>query len=317
MPNTEALPGPIVSVAAAPSPRGGLLWLAAGVAGLHRSSGQDGPWQPVRLIGTEAENSPVPVSAVAIASSEIGEGTGPVIFAASTGIVWRSLDGGSAWTASALPAPAPAVTALATTPSFRTDRTVFAGSEEDGVMRSEDGGATWESWNFGLFDRHVFCLAVSPDYAGDGTLFAGTQIGVFRSGNGGRSWQQMPFPAEAAPVLSLCVAPGASERPLLCVGTENGGVFISRDGGQTWSSAAAAGQGVNALGIYEGRGDAYQIVAATEERLIVSQDRGESWQDWGKPVEGILCLAAPNGVDEAFPILVGLAEGGAAWLTRR
>lgn len=315
MPINAAMADTIISVAVGPSLRGGLLCLAAGLTGLYRSSGVHQPWQPVASAVPGTGAAPAAVSAVAIARAAGGEGARPVIFAGATGVVWRSLDEGDSWTASALPLPAPAITALAVSPSFARDGVLFAGAAEDGVLCSNDGGATWESWNFGLYDRHVFSLAVSPDYATDGTLLAGTQTGLFQSGNGGRSWQRRPFPGEAAPILSLAAAPSPGGDRLLCAGTESAGVFVSADRGETWSYAGSAGQSINAVGIFPGMTGGYDILAAAEDGLLISHDRGQTWLGWGAPVEGILCLAAPDSLKDGAPVLVGLAERGVLWLT--
>ncbi len=313
MPTTSAMADTILSVAVGPSLHGGLLCLAAGLRGLYRSPGVRQPWQ--LLTPAAPGMAPASVSAVAIALAAEGEGARPVIFAGTTGAVWRSLDEGDSWTSSALPLPAPAVTALAVSPSFAQDGILFAGAEDDGVLRSGDGGATWESWNFGLYDRHVFALAVSPDHETDGTLLAGTQTGLFQSTNSGRSWQKLPFPVDAAPILSLAIAPAADGSWLLCAGTESAGVLISRDRGGSWCSAGAAGQSINAVGAFPGARGGCRILAAAEDGLLISHDEGRTWLDSHLPAQGALCMAAPQGLTGGAPVLVGLAENGVLWLT--
>ena len=71
--------------------------------------------------------------------------------------------------------PGPAggsVAALAMSPNYATDLTVFAGLRGHGVYRSTDGGSTWQA--LGLLDQVIVDLAISPNFAVDRTLFAAT-----------------------------------------------------------------------------------------------------------------------------------------------
>ena len=53
------------------------------------------------------------------------------------------------------------VNALAVSPAFATDNTVYAGTESNGVYRSTDSGnITWTQVNTGLTDTSVDALAI-------------------------------------------------------------------------------------------------------------------------------------------------------------
>jgi hypothetical protein len=80
--------------------------------------------------------------------------------------------------------PTPAISALAISPNYVRDGTLFAGSLEDGVFRSSDGGRQWSAWNFGLMDLRILCLAISPNFASDEMLFVGTQKSTHSAFNG-------------------------------------------------------------------------------------------------------------------------------------
>src|SRR5205085_3031943 len=84
-----------------------------------------------------------------------------------------------------------AVQAVAISPAFQEDGTVFVGTEDQGVFVSTDRGTSWRAMNEGLANLSVNALWVSPRYASDRTVYAGTAgSGVFRSRNGGRTWEQ-------------------------------------------------------------------------------------------------------------------------------
>ena len=78
------------------------------------------------------------------------------------------------------PAGAP-VTALAVSPAYQDDATVYAATS-DGVYVSRDGGESFAPWNEGLDPASVVALALSPDYADDRTVYA---IGL-----GGAIWRR-------------------------------------------------------------------------------------------------------------------------------
>jgi hypothetical protein len=63
------------------------------------------------------------------------------------------------------------VTALAVSPTYASDRTLFAATSA-GVFVSRDGGDSFGLWSDGLQPRSVVAVAVSPDYAADRLVYA-------------------------------------------------------------------------------------------------------------------------------------------------
>ena len=121
------------------------------------------------------------------------------------GFTWQSLGGG-------LPPGTVWVKALAVSPQFARDGTLFAGLDQ-GIYKSTDGGYSWLAVNTGLPRRRdgelagVLALALSPDYAADQTLFAAlVDHGVHKSTDGGASWYpatwEMPLPTPTAPAVT-------------------------------------------------------------------------------------------------------------------
>jgi photosystem II stability/assembly factor-like uncharacterized protein len=74
-----------------------------------------------------------------------------------------------------------AVTALAVSPGYRDDATVFAATSA-GVFVSRDGGQSFEPWSEGLEPASVVALTVSPNYVDDRIVYA---IGL-----GGAIWRR-------------------------------------------------------------------------------------------------------------------------------
>jgi hypothetical protein len=75
--------------------------------------------------------------------------------------IWRAVDLGGG---------AVAVTAVAPSPSYAADRTVFAATNA-GVFVSRDGGETFQPWSDGLVPPRVVALAVSPAYYDDRLVY--------------------------------------------------------------------------------------------------------------------------------------------------
>jgi photosystem II stability/assembly factor-like uncharacterized protein len=123
---------------------------------------------------------------------------GMLFVGALFGQLHQSLDGGFTWQdlSVGLPAGTVWVRALAVSPNYEEDQTLFAGLDL-GVVKSTDGGRTWWPVNAGLPLKDdgkppsVLCLVISPDYASDDTLFVGlVDYGVYRSVDGGENWRR-------------------------------------------------------------------------------------------------------------------------------
>jgi photosystem II stability/assembly factor-like uncharacterized protein len=218
-------PGSITAVAVAPDfASSGHVLAGSGWGAFYLS--QDGGLNWTANYSVSAQ------SAIVYSSDFVTDG---VAFAGGWNGLYKTTDRGVSWT-QALTQP---VGALAVSPQFGVDGTLFAGG--DGLYTSTDGGTTWISTTVGSDASSVRALAISPAFASDRTLFAGTGSGLYRSSDGGASWETAAgFPDRA--VLSLAISPGWPGHPVLLVGTDVG-VYRTTDGGATWT----LGQGLATL----------------------------------------------------------------------
>jgi photosystem II stability/assembly factor-like uncharacterized protein len=132
----------------------------------------------------------------------------------------------STWSSSTTGITASRVSSLAAPPSG--GRTVYAGTEWQGVFRSDDDGASWRA--AGLAGRFIRGLAVSPTSAS--TVWAAAHDGVHRSTDGGLTWvRQLQVPFQDA--TDVAVAPSAPAT--VYATTFEGGVWRSTDSGATWT----------------------------------------------------------------------------------
>ncbi len=138
-------------------------------------------------------------------------------FIAGQGLVTSS-DSGETW--QKLPQPPGAVTALAA----QDKQMIYAGTARNGVLQSDNGGQNWQPSGNGLASVQVTGLAISFD----GVLFASTSSGLYRRA-GSAVWE--PLPLKKA-LLAVTVSPHNSQ--LLLALSDQGEIFRSRDGGQTW-----------------------------------------------------------------------------------
>lgn len=134
------------------------------------------------------------------------------------------------------------VTALALSPNYDSDHTVFAGLRGRGVYRSIDNGDTWQL--VGLSDQVIIDLAISPAYATDHTLFAAVGLSIpgyniYRSTDGGTTWQApflTPYDYGFKPLTRLSISPDyAHDHTLYALGAAE--TYKSTDGGLVFAKA--------------------------------------------------------------------------------
>ncbi len=216
-----------------------LVLFAAVVQG--RPVSADGSWKPAGPTGGyvwEIEASPDFQADGTIFASTYGTG------------VFRSTDHGDTWRNVSSGFGHRSIRAVAVSPAFSSDSTMFAGGP-DGVYKSVDGGETWRHSIEGLDNPRVLALAVSPAFATDATLLAGVSDGLYRSTDGGSSWERVSAGLTGATAANIEFSPGFERDSTVFAGmlgkrvisymwgalryvTPPGGIFRSTDGGVTW-----------------------------------------------------------------------------------
>ncbi|WP_454694602.1 WD40/YVTN/BNR-like repeat-containing protein [Achromobacter aegrifaciens] len=156
--------------------------------------------------------------------------------------ILRSVDDGASWHRLGLKEAIEfdgTVRALAVDPA--DPRRVFAGADA-GMCVSTDGGAHFTRVDSPMNGMTVWAIAVDAKdprrmYAGTG---APSRAAMFRSVDGGASWQRLSpeLPefcrgVNRPRILSVCVDPDDGRE--VWFGVEEGGLWHSRDGGDSWS----------------------------------------------------------------------------------
>ena len=181
------------------------------------------------------------------------------------------------------------ISSVALSPAYASDETLFAATFGGGVFRSRNGGLGWRECNAGLAQRFIVKLAIDTDFVTSGVIFAlGLDGSVYRSRDRGERWEELPHPwhssrdgeDEAHRVLldpmrdageewkacyqpsgASCIACGVGG--LVIVGTSEGEVFRSPDGGDTWTRMADMPDGLRVTS-----------VAVTQSEVFIGTDGG-------------------------------------------
>ncbi|HET7451945.1 MAG TPA: sialidase, partial [Thermoanaerobaculia bacterium] len=237
-------------------------------------------------------------------SSVVGVPGDPNVYyaGAASGGVWKSIDGGNSWKAVFDKQDAQSIGAIAIAPS--DPNVVWVGTGEtfirsnvsigDGVYRSTDAGRTWKHMGLEKTGRigRVIIDPRDPDVvfvAALGTCYGPQpERGVYRTKNGGKTWDRVLFVDENTGASDLAMDPmnprvlfaGTWQIDIKTWGRKSGGagsgVWVSRDGGDTWKRIKEHGLpdpplGKVAVGI--GTNDPDRVYA-----LIETGDRGSLWR---------------------------------------
>jgi photosystem II stability/assembly factor-like uncharacterized protein len=228
--------------------------------------------------------------------------------ATASGGVWKSADGGVHWKPVFDDQPISSMGSIAVAPS--DPNVVYAGSGEanirgnvgagNGIYKSTDAGKTWSHvWKQ---EGQIGEIAVHPKDAG--VAFAAVlgkafgpnpERGVYRTTDGGKSWRQVLKKDADTGASSVTLDPSnpnvvfaglwqARRRPWeMTSGGPGSGLWVSRDGGETWKQLTGAGlpDGVwGKVGVAVAPSDGRRVYALIETEkggLYRSDDGGETW----------------------------------------
>lgn len=235
-------------------------------------------------------------------------------FGAAAGGIWKTTDGGAHFKPVFDSTDVSAVGALALAPS--DPNIVWAGTGEpylirqaispgDGVYKSTDAGETWRHMGLDL-TGYITNIAINP--ANPNVVFVcalgqaykpNPERGVYRTEDGGQTWKQvLKFDNDTTGCSGLSMDvhdPNtlfASTWQLLIrpwdlhSGGTDGGVYVTHDGGNTWSRLGAANGlpakgtpiGKTAVRVAPSNGNVvYALMQSTTGLLYRSSDGGRHW----------------------------------------
>lgn len=200
------------------------------------------------------------------------------------------------------------IDALAVSPDFSADQTVFIASR-DILLRSTDTGSSWKQLWKGLDHRTPFTgIAISPDFASNRLVLVATEAdGIFRSTDAGESWTPVN---DGLPGNEFSYLTAASHPELgtvfLAIGAE-GDLYVSGDDGANWSDSNPPGDQVTTATALPDGG----FWAGTAEGVILRSPDGVEWTEMGRLADAgeISVIEAPVG-SSLDAVMVGTTRGG-------
>ncbi|MGV2829111.1 WD40/YVTN/BNR-like repeat-containing protein [Myxosarcina sp. GI1(2024)] len=253
--------------------------LAAGTeSGLYETENGGAHWKQVM---SEAK-----ISAIAFAPENES-----IIVGDARSNLYASDDRGQSWQQLYNLENSGAIQAIAISPRYQTDRTVWVGTEKAGIWQTQDGGVTFSPVNRGIGDRTIMALAISPDYETDGTLLASTwHEGIFRSTDGGKTWQKHSrgLKKTSQADTELYKSPHFSNLSISQTYSRDGTVFVagfdglfkSTNGGRSWRDVNI-GKGATSLRNLaispNYQNDSTIAISTLYQGVYLSQDSGTTW----------------------------------------
>jgi photosystem II stability/assembly factor-like uncharacterized protein len=229
--------------------------------------------------------------------------------AAASGGVWKSVDGGATWKSIFDDQPISSIGSIAVSRS--NPNIVYVGSGEanirgnvaagNGIYKSVDAGKTWTHvWKQ---EGQVGTMAVhptNPDVAFAAVLGhafgPNPERGVYRTTDGGKTWQQVLKKDADTGASDVAMDPSnpailfaglwqARRRPWdLVSGGPGSGLYVSRDGGDTWKALTGNGLpegnwGKIGIAVAPSNGQrVFALIEAEKGGLFRSDDGGTNWE---------------------------------------
>lgn len=229
--------------------------------------------------------------------------------ATASGGVWKSVNGGLEWKPVFDKQPVSSIGSIAVAPS--DSNVVWVGSGEanirgnvgegNGIYRSTDAGETWTHlWKAEGQIGTIIVHPKNPDVAFAAVLGSpfgpGEDRGVLRTLDGGKSWEMVLYVDEETGASDVCFNP-ANPRILfagtwqvrrtpwnLTSGGPGSGLWISRDGGDSWKRLEGKGLPEDPwgkVGVQVATSDprrVYALIEAEEGGLFRSDNGGVAWK---------------------------------------
>ncbi len=261
---------------------------------------------------------------------------------AASGGIFKSIDGGVNWEPIFDDQPVSSVGSLAIAPS--NPNIVWAGTGEtfirndvsvgNGIYKSTDAGDHWTHMGLEKTGRigRIVVHAQNPDIVFAAAVGHGhgpqQERGVFRTIDGGRTWERVLFVDEDTGCSDLIIDPNNSEILIAGMwplhfthwsrrsGGPSGGLYMSRDGGDTWKKLTEglpeSPTGKIALAVSPDNSKRiYAIIESKEGTLWRSDDGGFHWELVNKshelhqrPVYYSRCAVAPDDFNEVYFVAV-------------
>jgi len=222
------------------------------------------------------------------------------LFLAGFNGLFKSTDGGNIWHELETLSPQ-LITSLAISPNYQNYSTLALGTYDEGIYISSNQGKAWKPSNTGLFVPKIrqnasvstcnncivfispftiekprfFDLAFSPNYAQDNTIFGTLTYQFLKSTNRGRNWKNIGFPSRE---IMIVVSPNFASDKTVYLGTYDGVIYKSIDGGNHFSILSQVGQRVLSIVISPNFASDKTLYVSAVRGIYKTVNGGETWQ---------------------------------------
>ena len=175
---------------------------------------------------------------------------------------------------------------IALSPNFSTDETVFTAQKQASSVRphvalvSRNGGNSWQHTPVGLDNiSKITSAVVSPLYSIDQTVILTTASeGVYRSLDAGYSWTQANQGLNNLHLNNSAATVDNNGKVVLYVTGEQGGMYRSRNFGESWKEIIPVSTVISAFSISPGYStDNTLLVSDGSGTLFISENQGNSF----------------------------------------
>ena len=226
------------------------------------------------LISWHATNT-IPTIGDQIYSLAVSPTAPQILYAGSNKGVYKSVTGGSSWSASGLQQWL--VLALAISPS--NPQLIYAGTWGSGLYISTDGGVSWNPAG----DPNFLVITLTIDKSNPQVIYAGTMdMGVFKSINGGTTWS-LVRPGSSF-TFFVTIDPADSQH--LYVGDWSG-VVESVDGGRNWNPVAGGSIGTAFQLMIDPTDTRVVYAASLKGGVFKTIDGGARWSSINNGLPGL------------------------------
>jgi photosystem II stability/assembly factor-like uncharacterized protein len=290
-----------------------LYYMGAAGGGVWRSTDAGARWEPL----TDGQIGVGTIGAVEVAPSDpnviyLGTGSADPRGNVTNGDgAYKSIDAGKTWTHIGLE-KAGLISRIVIHPQdpnvafFAVQGNIFGPNPERGVYRTKDGGKTWEQVL--KVSEHTGASDVTMDVKNPNNLVASMwtverrpwtidsgsksmESGIFRSTDGGSTWHKVTRGLPTGVMVgksSVSISQADPNRVYALVEAEgdNGGVFVSSDGGESWAKVNGSRNLLQRafyyLHIYADPQQA-DTAYAVNTSAMKSTDGGKTWTNMGTP----------------------------------
>ena len=175
---------------------------------------------------TWSHTGPVNIRNFAAAYGPVG---GKTLYIGAGNGVHQTTDGGAHWK---ITTGWPVTEVLSVAPDPSRPEIVYCGTPY-GIFKTSDGCRTWKEKNLGLKALFTQCIVVDrwhPD-----TLYCASDDGAYASYDGGENWRRLGLSVGGVRVI----AQHPKEPDVLFAGTEEYGIYVSRNAGKWWDRSEA------------------------------------------------------------------------------